>query len=63
LTDDVVGAAAEAAESIARPMDNTDFTLHWRKRLVREFVVYALREIRGDAVGELRRRVARQMLA
>ena len=49
-------------EHLARPMDNTDFTLYWRKRLVREFVVYALREIRGDDMDEHRRRVARRML-
>jgi len=62
LTDRVIAAAAEAAEHVARPMDNTDFSLYWRKRLVREFVLYVLREIRGDDMGELRRRVARQML-
>jgi 4-hydroxybenzoyl-CoA reductase subunit beta len=62
LTDRVIATAAEAAEHVARPMDNTDFSLYWRKRLVREFVLYALREMRGDDMGELRRRVARQML-
>ena len=62
LTDERIAAAAESAERVARPMDNTDFTLHWRKRLVREFVVYALREIRGDDMNLYRRRVARQML-
>ena len=45
--------------SPARPMDNTDFSLIWRKRMVREFVTYALREVRGDDVRELRRRVSR----
>jgi hypothetical protein len=43
-------------------MDNTDFTLHWRKRVAAEFVGYALREIRGDDMREDRRRVARQTL-
>ncbi len=43
-------------------MDNTDFTLHWRKRVIRDFVNYALREIRGDDMRDVRRRVARQML-
>ena len=62
LTDDRIAAAAQSAEHLARPMDNTDFSLYWRKRLVREFVVYALREIRGDDMGEHRRRVARRML-
>jgi 4-hydroxybenzoyl-CoA reductase subunit beta len=62
LTDEQIAVAAESAERVARPMDNTDFTLYWRKRLVREFVVCALREIRGDDMREHRRRVARQML-
>jgi 4-hydroxybenzoyl-CoA reductase subunit beta len=62
LTDDVIGRAADAAVRPARPMDNTDFSLHWRKRVAREFVTYALRELRGDDTREVRRRVARQML-
>jgi 4-hydroxybenzoyl-CoA reductase subunit beta len=62
LTDDVIGRAADAAVRPARPMDNTDFSLHWRKRVAREFVTYALRELRGDDTRELRRRIARQML-
>jgi hypothetical protein len=43
-------------------MDNTDFALIWRKRVTRDFVAYALRELRGDDVRELRRRIARQEL-
>jgi hypothetical protein len=43
-------------------MDNTDFVLHWRKRVVREFVTYALRELRGDDLRETRRKVGRQDL-
>jgi len=43
-------------------MDNTDFTLLWRKRVTKDFVAYALRELRGDNVGELRRRVSRMLL-
>jgi 4-hydroxybenzoyl-CoA reductase subunit beta len=62
LNDTMIAAAAELASGRARPMDNTDFSLHWRKRLVREFVTYALREIRGDDVRDLRRKVSRMML-
>jgi 4-hydroxybenzoyl-CoA reductase subunit beta len=62
LTDETIAAAAAAAAQPARPMDNTDYTLHWRKRVVRDFVSYALRELRGDDTRELRRRVARQEL-
>ena len=62
LTDEVIAEAAALAAEPARPMDNTDFTLVWRKRMTREFVTYALRELRGDEVSDLRRRVAHQLL-
>jgi 4-hydroxybenzoyl-CoA reductase subunit beta len=62
LTDEVIAEAAGRAAQPAKPMDNTDFSLLWRKRMTRDFVTYALRELRGDDTRELRRRVARQML-
>ena len=31
LTDDLIAAAATAAAEVAKPMDNTDFELVWRK--------------------------------
>jgi 4-hydroxybenzoyl-CoA reductase subunit beta len=62
LSDDAIAEASSAAARPARPMDNTDYTLHWRKRVTRDFVSYALKELRGDDTGELRRRVARQEL-
>jgi hypothetical protein len=43
-------------------MDNTDFTLVWRKRVTRDFVAYALRELRGDDMRQVRRRIAKAML-
>jgi hypothetical protein len=43
-------------------MDNTDFTLVWRKRVTRDFVEYALRELRGDDMRDARRRVSRLLL-
>jgi hypothetical protein len=43
-------------------MDNTDFVLHWRKRVSREFTSYALRELRGDDMRAIRLRIARQPL-
>ncbi|HUL72847.1 MAG TPA: FAD binding domain-containing protein [Vicinamibacterales bacterium] len=63
LTDDVIAAAADAAYDIAKPMDNTDFELVWRKRMVKALVTAALREVRGDDVRELRLRIARQTLS
>ena len=62
LTDELIAQAAGQAAHPARPMDNTDFTLVWRKRVTKDFVTYALRELRGDNVGELRRRVSRMLL-
>jgi len=59
LTDDAIAEAAETAARVAKPMDNTDFTLHWRKRVASEFVTYALRELRGDDMRVTRKRVAR----
>jgi 4-hydroxybenzoyl-CoA reductase subunit beta len=62
LTDGVVAEAAAQAARLAKPMDNTDFTLHWRKRVTQEFVTYALRELRGDEMQATRLRVARHAL-
>jgi 4-hydroxybenzoyl-CoA reductase subunit beta len=59
LTDEAIADAAVRAAKLAKPMDNTDFTLHWRKRVASEFVTYALRELRGDDMTETRRRIAR----
>ena len=55
LTDEVIADAAELAAQPAKPMDNTDFSLLWRKRVTRDFVTYALRELRGDDMREVRR--------
>jgi 4-hydroxybenzoyl-CoA reductase subunit beta len=62
LTEESIAGAAELAAGPARPMDNTDFSLLWRKRMVRDFVTYALREVSGDDMRELRRRVSRAAL-
>lgn len=62
LDDETIAMAADRAAQPARPMDNTDFTLHWRKRVTRDFVSYALRELRGDDMRPVRRRIARQLL-
>jgi len=62
ITDELIATAAALAAQPAKPMDNTDFTLVWRKRVTRDFVTYALRELRGDDVREARRRVSRMLL-
>jgi 4-hydroxybenzoyl-CoA reductase subunit beta len=49
LDDSAIGAAADAAYRPAKPMDNTDFTLAWRKDMVRVHVQRALQDIRAQA--------------
>jgi 4-hydroxybenzoyl-CoA reductase subunit beta len=62
LSDSVIAEAAAMASKLAKPMDNTDFTLHWRKRVAAQFVTYALCEVRGDDMRQTRRRIARHAL-
>jgi 4-hydroxybenzoyl-CoA reductase subunit beta len=47
LDEQSIAAAADAAYRPAKPMDNTDFTLAWRKEMVRVFVARALEDLRG----------------
>ena len=47
LTEDAIRAAADLAFRPAKPLDNTDFTIGWRKEIVRPEVARALREVAG----------------
>jgi 4-hydroxybenzoyl-CoA reductase subunit beta len=47
LDDGAIAAAAAAAYKPAKPMDNTDFDLSWRKQMTRVYVSRALEEIRA----------------
>ena len=58
----VSAEAGRMAASRAKPMDNTDFDVYWRKEVVAEFVGYALRELRGDDMTPVRLRIARRTL-
>jgi 4-hydroxybenzoyl-CoA reductase subunit beta len=62
LTDEVIDEAAKLVASRAKPMDNADLDLYWRKDVAAEFARYALRELRGDDMRETRLRIARQPL-
>jgi 4-hydroxybenzoyl-CoA reductase subunit beta len=62
LTDERIAAAAHALYEVAKPMDNTDFELVWRKKMVTALATCALRELRGDDMREARQRLARQVL-
>ncbi len=62
LTDEAIAEAGDKASSAAKPMDNTDLDLYWRRDVVSVFVGYALREIRGDDMRATRLKIARQAL-
>jgi len=47
LTPDVIDEAAQAAFTPAKPLDNTDLTLYYRKQMVRVYVTRALKELAG----------------
>ncbi len=48
LNDQAIEQAAALAARLAKPLDNTDFDMSWRKKVAAEFVTNALRELRGD---------------
>ena len=62
LTDEVIDETSRLVASRAKPMDNADLDLYWRKDVTAQFACYALRELRGDDVSETRRRIARQIV-
>jgi 4-hydroxybenzoyl-CoA reductase subunit beta len=51
LSDEAIAAAADAAYRPAKPMDNTDFDLSWRKQMTRVYVTRALAELRRRRSG------------
>ena len=62
LTAEAIAEAGSLVASRAKPMDNTDLDLYWRKDVVASFVGHALREVRGDDMRAARLRFARQAL-
>jgi len=47
LDEERMQRAAEACYMKARPLDNTDFVMNWRKQMARPYVLRALQELRG----------------
>src|SRR5919204_999458 len=45
--DDLIAGVAEAADKPARPLDNTDLSHYWRKRMTRVYIERALRDACG----------------
>jgi 4-hydroxybenzoyl-CoA reductase subunit beta len=62
LSDEAIAEAGAKAQNVAKPMDNTDLDIYWRKDVVSAFVGYALRELRGDDMRATRLRISRQAL-
>ncbi len=60
--DDHIAAAAEACYNKARPLDNTDFVMNWRKQMTREYTVRALRELLEGETNETSHRHRRSFL-
>jgi 4-hydroxybenzoyl-CoA reductase subunit beta len=52
LEDEAITAAAEAAYRPAKPLDNTDFDLSWRKQMTRVYATRALEQLRQRAHGK-----------
>jgi len=46
LTDEVIAEASTMIASRAKPLDNTDMDLYWRKEVADDFAGYAMRELR-----------------
>lgn len=63
LTDEVIAEASTLVANRAKPMDNTDMDLYWRKEVADDFAGYALRELRGDDMRAVRLRTARYLPA
>jgi 4-hydroxybenzoyl-CoA reductase subunit beta len=51
LTREVIEEAAELAARPAKPLDNTDLTHFWRKRMVRVLAEQALQKVAGQGAG------------
>jgi 4-hydroxybenzoyl-CoA reductase subunit beta len=62
LDDETIEEAATLAARVAKPLDNTDFAMEWRKRVARDFATNALRELRGDDTRLARERLVRHSL-
>lgn len=61
LTNDQIDEVADAAYSLAKPMDHADMSLSYRKGMVRSLVRSALREVRGDDIAADRQRLMRML--
>jgi 4-hydroxybenzoyl-CoA reductase subunit beta len=49
LTEEIIREAAQAAYQPAKPLDNTDFAMTWRKEMARYYVAGTLRELANQS--------------
>ena len=50
LSEETIDEAASLASRMAKPLDNTDFDMSWRKRVTAEYVKNALARAMGRGV-------------
>ena len=65
LSDELIEEFAQQASRYAKPLDNTDFHMSWRKAVSRSYLSGVLRELRGDdpsTLGLLGRQASRQLV-
>ena len=62
LTEETIAEAAAQAARLAKPLDNTDFDMSWRKKVTTAFVTYALRDLRGDDMTSVNLSLGRHIL-
>ena len=62
LIEQSIEEAATLAARLAKPLDNTDFDMSWRKKVAAEFVTNALRELRGDDMSAHRLQLTQYVL-
>ena len=62
LSDEAIAEVGTKVAARAKPLDNADLEIYWRKHVVADFVGYALQEIRGDDTSATRLRYARHAL-
>jgi 4-hydroxybenzoyl-CoA reductase subunit beta len=62
LSRDTIEQTAILASRVAKPLDNTDFDMTWRKKVTVEFVTNALSELRGNDMRAERQSVTRHAM-
>jgi 4-hydroxybenzoyl-CoA reductase subunit beta len=62
LNAESIAETSAIAARVAKPLDNTDFDMSWRKKVAARFVTCALQELRGDDMRAERMRFARHAL-